>query len=110
MLIACLRMTVPLPARGSGRAGSVTKIICLNTRANAGALRFDSSTTGLYDVYQSLRLQREENGRIIPYSVSEIGYRGRVIDVNEILRTRFDQYPAVVLPMSKHDSTEGQGT
>lgn len=48
--------------------------------------------------------------RIIPYSVSEIGYRGNVIDVNEILRTRFDQYPAVVLPMPEHDSTDGQGT
>lgn len=48
--------------------------------------------------------------RSIPYPVSEIGYRGRVIDVNETLRTRLNQYPALVLPMSEHDSTDGQGT
>lgn len=45
--VACLRMMVPLPARGRGLPGVVTRIISLKILANAGASRFASSTDAL---------------------------------------------------------------
>lgn len=53
---ACLRMTVPFPARGRGRSGSVTRIISLNTFANAGASAFASSTVCLSYTCVSCRI------------------------------------------------------
>lgn len=97
--VACLRMIFPLAERGSGFAGSVTKIISLNNLAKAGAWELPSSIAGLFQHELHSGFAEKKSA---PNHVTEFCKSDFVVRINDILGLRLNEDTGLWSRMTEH--------
>lgn len=101
---------MPLPARGRGLSGSVTRIISLKIFAKAGAAAFASSTLDLYSHPSRLAIAKsvQNDRRCVPNLVAELAQRDLVRRVDDVPGGGLDEDAGLLVLAPEHDAARDE--